>query len=144
MSLNTTYSADNVFAKIIRGELPSVKIFEDDDVLAFMDVFPQNDGHCLVIHKRATATNLLDMDPADLAIVTAAVQKLARAVVKGLEPDGVRIAQFNGSDAGQTVFHLHFHIIPAYKDVPLRGHGAGEPADTNKLEALAERIRGAL
>ena len=144
MSLQTTYDPDNIFAKIIRGDMPAVKVFETEDVLAFMDVFPQMEGHALVVHKKATATNLLDIAPDDLATLTAAVQKLAQAVIDGLKPDGVRIAQFNGSEAGQTVFHLHFHVIPAYEGQSLRGHGRGEPADAAVLEALAAKIRAAL
>jgi len=92
-----------------------VKLYETGDVLAFMDVFPQSEGHCLVIHKSATATNLFDVEKEDLATIMDAVQKVAHGVKNALNPDGIRIAQFNGAPAGQTVYHLHFHIIPVYE-----------------------------
>ncbi len=144
MSLETTYDADNIFAKIIRGEIPSVKLYENDKTLAFMDVFPQSEGHCLVIHKSATATNLFDINTDDLAALIAAVQKVASAVRDGLKPDGLRIIQFNGAPAGQTVYHLHFHIMPVYEGEALGRHGSGEPADPAALENIAAKIRAAL
>ncbi|WP_411818393.1 HIT family protein [Hyphococcus sp. DH-69] len=144
MSLNETYDNDNVFAKIIRGDLPSVKLFEDDKILSFMDVFPQSSGHCLVIHKQATATNLFDIDEKSLGEIMTATQKVARAVNDGLSPDGIRIVQFNGAPAGQTVFHLHFHIIPVYVDKTLGDHASGGPAPTDQLEELAQKIRAKL
>jgi histidine triad (HIT) family protein len=144
MSLEAQYDPDNIFAKIIRGDIPSVKLFETDAILAFMDVFPQSEGHCLVIHKQATATNLFDVDADVLASLTAAVQKLARAVKDGLTPDGIRIAQFNGAPAGQTVYHLHFHVIPVYEGRELGAHASGGPADTEGLEKIAAKIRAAL
>jgi histidine triad (HIT) family protein len=144
MSLEAQYDPDNIFAKIIRGDIPSVKLFETDAILSFMDVFPQSEGHCLVIHKQATATNLFDVDGDVLASLTAAVQKLARAVRDGLAPDGIRIAQFNGAPAGQTVYHLHFHIIPVYEARDLGAHASGGPAGTEALENVAAKIRAAL
>jgi len=144
MSLEETYDPGNIFAKIIHGDIPAVKVFEETDILAFMDVFPQSEGHCLVIHKRATATNLLDAEPGDLAALTGAVQKLARAVKAGLNPDGIRIAQFNGAGAGQTVYHLHFHIIPVYAGRRPGDHAGGKPADATALEQTAEKIRTGL
>ena len=144
MTLDQKYDPENIFVKIIRGDIPSVKLDESDDILAFMDVFPQSEGHCLVIHKRATATNLFDVDDDDLAVLIAAVRKLARAVKDGLKPDGIRIAQFNGALAGQTVYHLHFHIIPVYEGRELSRHAAGGPADTESLEKTAAKIRAAL
>ncbi len=144
MTLHATYDADNIFAKIIRGEMPSVKLYETDAVLAFMDVFPQSEGHCLAIHKTATAINLFDVDGESLAALIAAVQKVGAAVRDGLKPDGVRIAQFNGAPAGQTVYHLHFHIIPVYDGRALGGHAGGSPADAALLEKTAEKIRSAL
>lgn len=144
MSLETSYDAENIFAKIIRGELPCVKIYEDSELLAFMDVFPQSRGHCLVVHKKAKATNLLDIDNAALASLIGGVQKVANAVRKGLNPDGVRIAQFNGAPAGQTVFHLHFHIIPVFEGEALGAHASGGPKDAGELEPMAARIRAAL
>jgi len=138
------YHSDNIFAKLLRGEAPCVKIFEDDEVLAFMDIFPQTDGHCLVVPKRARAASLLDAPEGDLKTLIVGVQKLARAVESALAPDGLRIAQFNGAEAGQTVFHLHFHVIPVYAGKPMRAHAGGAPADTDKLKALAARIAAAL
>ena len=111
MSLDTAYDPDNIFARIIRGELPAISVYDDDDALAFMDIFPQTRGHTLVIPKKARATNFFDADVADLSVLIARVQHVARGVRKALKPDGVRLAQFNGAAAGQTVFHLHFHII---------------------------------
>ena len=144
MSLTTEYDADNIFSKIIQGEIPSVKIAENDNTLAFMDVFPQSDGHCLVIHKKATATNLLDIDDNDLAALVTEVKRVAAAVRDGLKPDGIRIAQFNGAPAGQTVFHLHFHIIPVYDGRSLGAHAGGAPADAALLEETAAKIRAAI
>src|SRR5690349_21093010 len=111
MSLDGTYDDQNIFAKIIRGEIPSVKIFEDDEVMAFMDAFPQAKGHCLVISKTSKARNLLDAEPKTLGRVIGATQKLARAVRAALNPDGITVMQFNGAPAGQTVYHLHVHVI---------------------------------
>lgn len=144
MSLDGTYDEANVFAKIIRGEIPSVKIHEDDEVLAFMDAFPQAKGHCLVISKTSRARNLLDVEPEVLSAVMATVQKLARAVRAALNPDGIVVTQFNGAPAGQTVFHLHFHIIPRWDGVPLGRHAGGGMADMDELKALAEQIRARL
>lgn len=143
MSLEGVYDDGNIFAKIVRGEMPSVKVYEDDQVLAFMDVFPQSRGHVLVISKTAKARNLLDVDPGTLAVLTVTTQTLARAVVRALKPDGVMISQFNGAPAGQTVFHLHFHIIPRWEAEPLGRHGAGM-ADVEELKGLAARISAAL
>ncbi len=145
MSLNETYDPDNIFAKIISGDIPSTKLYETDDILAFMDAFPQSEGHCLVIHKNQQATNLFDIEDSALGDLSAAVKKVAAAVKDSLEPDGLRIAQFNGAPAGQTVYHLHFHIIPVYEGRPLGRHGGdGGPADSDALEKLAEKIRAAL
>ncbi len=144
MMLDQSYDPENIFAKIICGEIPSVNLYESDSILAFMDVFPQSEGHCLVIHKQATATNLFDVDDDDLAALTAAVKKVAQAVRDGLAPDGIRIAQFNGAPAGQTVYHLHFHVIPVYEGRNLGAHASGGPADTEQLEKTATKIRAAL
>ena len=120
MSLDGDYDPDNIFAKIVRGEAPAAKVFEDHDTLAFMDVFPQGRGHVLVVHKRAHARNLLDVEPEPLQATILTVQRVARAVRFALKPDGVFVAQFNGQVAGQTVFHLHFHVIPRWDGVSLR------------------------
>ncbi|MEO1659231.1 MAG: HIT family protein [Pseudomonadota bacterium] len=143
MSLETTYDPDNIFAKIVRGEMPKVAVYEDETTLAFMDVFPQSEGHTLVIHKRAESTNLLDLPPEALAKVIATTQRVARAVVKALEPDGFRIVQFNGETAGQTVYHTHMHIIPMWTGRSLGRHGEGM-APTDELEATAAKIKNAL
>lgn len=144
MSLSGQYDDNNIFAKIIRGEIPAVKVYEDNAVLAFMDVFPQSKGHCLVISKTAKARNLLEIDPQALVAVMETVQRLAKAVTAALNPDGVVITQFNGAPAGQTVFHLHFHIIPRYEGVALAGHGHGNMADMAELKTLAAQISAAL
>ncbi|MGE5501420.1 MAG: HIT family protein [Ignavibacteriales bacterium] len=144
MSLDGTYDDQNVFAKIVRGEIPSVKIFEDDEVLAFMDAFPQAKGHCLVISKTSKARNLLDAEPKTLGRVIGATQKLARAVRAALNPDGIVVMQFNGAPAGQTVYHLHFHVIPRWEGVALGRHGGGEMADMGELRELAAQISAAL
>jgi histidine triad (HIT) family protein len=144
MSLTGAYDPANIFARIIAGEIPSVKVWEDDAVLAFMDVFPQSEGHVLVISKTSTARNLLEVEPEVLAVLTAAVQRTARAVTRALDPEGFAIMQFNGDASGQTVFHLHFHIIPRWSDRPLKGHGGGAMADADGLKALAARIAAAL
>ena len=116
MSLYGDYDSQNIFAKIIRGEMPCYKLYEDDDVLAFLDLFPQSFGHTLVIPKRAEARNLLEIDADSLSKLTLAVQKVARVLADELQPDGVQIAQFNGAPAGQTVFHIHMHVIPRFSE----------------------------
>jgi len=144
MSLSGQYDENNIFAKIIRGEIAAVKIYEDEAVLAFMDVFPQSKGHCLVISKTSKARNLLDIDVPALESVMVTVQQIAKALTSALNPDGVVITQFNGAPAGQTVFHLHVHIIPRYEGVALAGHGHGNMADMAELKALATQISAAL
>jgi histidine triad (HIT) family protein len=144
MSLDGAYDEGNIFAKIIRGEIPAAKVFEDDHGLAFMDAFPQARGHVLVVSKTSRARNLLDADPEVLARMMGDVQRVARAIVKALKPDGVVLTQFSGAAAGQTVFHLHFHLIPRWSDAPLRPHGAGGVADPAELAQLARSIAAAL
>jgi histidine triad (HIT) family protein len=140
MSLDGTYDDGNIFAKILRGEAPAARVFEDEHVFAFMDVFPQSKGHTLVIPKRSSARNLLDEEPQVLSNLILGVQRVARAVRAALQPDGLVITQFNGSTAGQTVFHLHFHIIPRWEGVALSRHAEGGMADPAELKALAEQI----
>lgn len=144
MSLHGAYDTDNIFAKILRGEIPSVKVWEDDHVLAFMDVFPQSEGHVLIIAKQSQARNLLEVDPQTLQRLTAALQRTAKAVEKALKPEGLAIMQFNGEAGGQTVFHLHFHIVPRWADRDLKGHGHAPMADAATLKALADRIAAEL
>ena len=139
MSLDGAYEDDNIFARIIGGQIPAARVLEDDDVLAFMDAFPQSRGHCLVISKTSRARNLLDAEAATLNRLMAAVQRLARAAVAALNPDGLVVTQFNGAPAGQSVFHLHFHVIPRWADQPLARHGGGM-ADPAELRALAAQI----
>ena len=138
----TAYDPDNIFAKIIRGEIPSHKVYEDDDVLVMMDIFPQSSGHTLVIPK-APSRNIFDADPAVLARTIGTVQRVANAVRTALDPDDIRIAQFNEAPAGQSVFHLHFHVIPAYEGIELGRHGQGK-ADDAELAAQARAIAAAL
>ena len=139
MSLDGTYDAGNIFAKILRGEAPAVRVYEDDHVLAFMDVFPQARGHTLVIPKGTSARNLLDAPAEVVGPLMLGVQRVARAVRAALKPDGLMISQFNGATAGQTVFHLHVHIIPRWEGVSLGRHGGGM-ADVEALKALAAQI----
>ncbi|SHM14616.1 HIT family protein [Phytopseudomonas punonensis] len=146
MSLYGDYDPQNIFAKIIRGEMSCYKLYEDDDVLAFLDLFPQSFGHTLVIPKRAKARNLLEIDADSLSKLTQAVQKVARVLADELQPDGVQIAQFNGAPAGQTVFHIHMHVIPRFADQGLQNHASGkaEPAELEKLQArLVKRFQNA-
>ena len=140
MSLDGTYDAGNIFAKILRGEMPAARVFEDEHVYAFMDVFPQARGHTLVIPKHSAARNLLDEEPAVLSPLILGVQRVARAVRAALNPDGLVITQFNGATAGQTVFHLHFHIIPRWEGVALGRHAGGGMADPAELKVLAQQI----
>lgn len=136
------YDRNNIFAKIIRGEITAFRVYEDSQILAFMDVMPQSDGHTLVLPK-AEAENIFDLDPQMAAAVIKGGQKIARAVRKAFAADGIMLVQYNGAVAGQTVFHFHLHIVPRYADVPLRGHGRAM-ADTAVLEKHAQRIRDAL
>ena len=144
MTLHDTYDPNNIFAKIMRGEMPSLKVYEDDVALAFMDVFPQSEGHTLVIPKQVQARNFLDMPSDYLGQYMLKVQKIARAVEAGLKPDGLLVTQFNGAPAGQTVFHLHFHIIPRWEAKPLGRHASGGMAKPEDLEPVAAKIRAEL
>ncbi|WP_293677767.1 HIT family protein [uncultured Phenylobacterium sp.] len=139
MSLDGTYDDGNIFAKILRGEAPAVRVFEDSHVLGFMDVFPQSKGHCLVIPKHSTARNFLEEAPEVIGPLMLGVQRIARATRAALNPDGLMITTFNGAASGQTVYHLHVHIIPRWEGVPLGRHGGGM-ADMEDLKALAELI----
>ena len=140
MSLDGTYDPDNIFAKIVRGQMPATKVYEDDETLAFMDVFPQARGHVLVIHKHATARNLMDIEAEPLRTLILTVQKVTRAMRAALQPDGIMVSQFNGAASGQTVYHLHFHIIPRTEGVPLGRHAGGAMADPKELAELAGAI----
>ena len=142
MPSQPSYDKNNVFARILRGEIPSVRVYEDDAVVAFMDVMPQAPGHTLVLPKTASR-NLLDADPATFAKLIPAVQKVARAVKTAFGADGITILQFNEGAAGQTVFHLHFHVIPRMEGVPLKPHSGGME-QPEVLAANAAKIRKAL
>jgi len=146
MSLDGTYDEGNPFALIVAGKIPSTKLYEDEHVLAFLDIQPQSNGHSLVISKWSKARNILEIEPEALAQVMAVVQKVAVATRKALNPDGLHVAQFNGAPAGQTVFHLHVHIVPRWEgQAPgFTAHGQGQFADADALSALADEIRAQL
>ncbi|QER39695.1 HIT family protein [Acinetobacter suaedae] len=135
------YDDQNIFARILRGELPAIKVYEDEQVLAFMDIMPQADGHTLVIPKTPAVT-LLDL-PADAAAYTIQiVQKVAQAMEKALDVQGIVLMQLNGAPAGQTVPHVHFHLIPS--SIHELGRHAAQMGDQEKIKSLAEKIKAAL
>lgn len=136
------YDDSNVFAKILRGDLPATKVYEDAETLAFMDIMPRCDGHTLVIPK-AAVRNVLDAPPAVLAACLATVQKISRAQIKGLDATGITISQYNESAGGQVVFHLHYHVMPRWDGVALGPH-TGKMGDKDRIAAVAEKIRNAL
>ena len=136
------YDTTNIFARLLRGEIPSYRVYEDEHTVAIMDVMPQGTGHTLVLPK-APSRNLLDADPETFAPLFATVQKVAAAVKKAFAADGVVVMQFNEPAAGQTVFHLHVHIIPRFDGVPLKPH-SNEMEKADVLKADAEKIRAAL
>jgi len=140
--MSAAYDPNNIFAKIIRGEIPCEKVYEDDEVLAFMDVMPQAEGHVLVIPKKG-GRNILDTAPEVLSALILRVQKLARAVKAGMGAEGITLNQFNEPAGGQSVYHIHFHVIPRWEGVPLRPH-SGKMADPAVLKGHAEKIRAAL
>ncbi|HYS45518.1 MAG TPA: HIT family protein [Rhizomicrobium sp.] len=136
------YDPNNIFAKILRGEMPCVKIYEDAKTLAFMDVMPEAEGHVLVVPKEP-AENILDLSPEGVAAMMATTQKLAKAVDKALEPDGILLKQYNRAAAGQSIFHVHVHIVPRWDGVPMAPHGK-VMVDAATLEPIAAKIRSAL
>ena len=144
MSLDGAYDPDNIIARIIRGDLPSAKVFETDRILAFMDAYPQTKGHCLVVHKASRARNLLDAEPEVLDELILTVQRIGRAVKSALKPDGIVVTQFNGEPAGQTIYHLHFHILPRYANQPVVRHASGGMCDMDELTRTAKLIASAL
>jgi histidine triad (HIT) family protein len=133
------YDSNNIFAKILRGEAPAVKVYENDYALAFMDVMPQAEGHTLVIPKDNTE-NIHDADPEILGATIQMVQHVAAGVKLAFAAPGIMIAQLNGVDAGQSVFHLHFHILPRFDGLEFKLH-AREMEDFGKLQAHADLIR---
>ena len=140
--MTSDYDSDNVFAKILRGEMPGHKVWDDDDTIAIMDIMPRADGHVLVLPK-APSRNILDIDPAHLARTMEAVQTISRAVMKAFGADGITIQQFNERAGGQVVFHTHVHVIPRFEGVSLKPH-TGKMEDQAVLSANAEKIRAAL
>lgn len=137
-----SYDDQNIFAKILRGELPAHRICEESETLAFMDIMPRSRGHLLVIPK-APSRNLLDIRPEDLCSVLRTAQRLARAAMTALGADGITLQQFSEPAGGQVVFHTHVHVIPRYDGIPLKPP-ASEMADDQTLKSDAEAIRKAL
>ena len=138
-----TADPDCIFCRIVAGEIPSFKLLEDDRVLSFMDINPANEGHCLVIPK-AHAPDLFAADDESLAAVAIACRRVAGAVRRTLDPPGISLAQANGPAAGQSVFHLHFHVIPRREDDELLFNWEMRPGDMDAIGRLAERIRARL
>ena len=136
------YDQDNIFARIIRGEIPCHRVYEDADTIAFMDIMPQSDGHTLVVPKTA-GEDIHSTSPESAAAAMRTAQRVARAVKKAFAPPGIMIAQLNGAAAGQSVFHLHIHVIPRYAGRDLGIHAAKQ-ADSALLAEHAARIRAAL
>ena len=137
-----SYDPNNIFAKILGENIPSVKVYEDAKTLAFMDVMPEAEGHVLVVPKEG-AENILDLSADGLVAMMATVQKVAKAVDKALAPDGILLKQYNRAAAGQSVFHVHFHIVPRWEGVPLAPHGK-VMVEAARLEPIAAKIRSAL
>ena len=135
------YDDQNIFAKILRGEIPAIKVYEDEKTLAFMDIMPQADGHTLVIPK-SPAITLLDLNPEDAAYTIQIVQKVARAIEKALDRKGIVLMQLSGEEAGQTVPHIHFHLIPS--SVHQLGKHASTMGDQDQIKALAEKIKASI
>jgi histidine triad (HIT) family protein len=137
-----TYDPNNIFAKIVRGEAPCFKVYEDDKTLAFMDIMPQAEGHTLVIAKEG-AESIFDVSAESAAALIKTTKKVAAAVKEVTHAPGIMLAQLNGAPAGQSVFHIHFHIIPRSGGIDLKLH-AREKADFEKLKALAAKIAAAI
>jgi len=139
MSLHGVYDPENVFAKILRGELPCHRVYEDDDTLAFLDLFPQAKGHTLIIPKRSQARNLLELEVDQIAPLFTCAKMLMSVIVEELAPVGVQLLQFNGGDGGQSVFHVHVHLIPRWPGQPLGLH-AQVPGNDGELADIARRL----
>ncbi|ASM72255.1 MULTISPECIES: HIT family protein [Roseobacteraceae] len=135
------YDDQNIFAKILRGEIPNVTVYEDDDTLCFMDIMPRTDGHCLVIPK-TPCRNLLDASPEQLAVCMKTLNKVANAAMKAFDADGITLQQFNEAAGGQEVFHLHFHILPRHEGVATRP--PGKMGDMDAIQAHAKAISNAI
>jgi histidine triad (HIT) family protein len=128
------YDQSNIFAKILRGEMPAYTVYEDDGALAFLDIMPRAPGHTLILPK-SPARNILDVDPEDLAHVAKVTQKVAKAAMMVFKADGVTVQQFNEPAGGQVVFHLHFHVIPRHDGVSMKPPAS----EKEKPEVLAEQ-----
>lgn len=139
MGLDGLYDRENIFAKMVRGEFNCHKVYEDEFVLSFMDAFPQARGHVLVVPK-VEARNILDIAPDELANLITRVQKIAIGMKKALNPDGISMFQFSGAAGGQSVFHLHFHLVPRVEGALLKGHGTFDSANPEELAELAKEI----
>ncbi len=137
-----TYDPNNIFAKILRKELPCVKLYEDEDVLSFLDIMPQVEGHTLVIPKEA-ACDILQLSTTSASRLIMATQRIARAIKSALNPPGIMLMQLNGVAAGQTVPHIHFHVLPRHAGIDMKLH-ARQMVDSKTLEPVAARIRAAL
>jgi len=140
--VSASYDPQNIFAKILRGEAPCVRVAEDEASLAFMDIMPRAEGHVLVIPK-TPARNLLDISAAELARFIPSVQTIARAVKAGMAAEGIVVQQFNELGGGQVVFHLHFHVLPRWTGVAIKPPG-GPVVPADQLEPHAAKIRAAL
>lgn len=136
------YDPGNIFAKILRGEIPCVKVHENDKTLAFMDVMPEAEGHVLVVPKEA-AENILDLSVEGMTAMMTTTQKIAMAIDTALKPDGILLKQYNRAPAGQSIFHVHFHIVPRWQGLGLAPHGK-VMVDAQILEPIAAKIRSAL
>lgn len=139
---SANYDPDNIFAKILKGDIPSHKVYEDDDAVCFMDAMPQSPGHCLVVPK-TPSRNLLDAAPATLSKLMPLVQRIARAAQKAFDADGITIQQFNEAAGGQTVYHLHIHVIPRFEGAPMGRH-SDAMENPGVLETHAEKLKAAL
>ncbi|MBZ0217813.1 MAG: HIT family protein [Fimbriimonadaceae bacterium] len=140
--MTEAYDPENIFAKIIKGEIPSQKVYEDENTYAFLDIMPRADGHTLIIPKNG-ARNILDIQPNDLAAVIETVRKISLGAMTALGADGITVQQFNEAAGGQIVYHLHFHVIPRWEGVKMRPP-ASEMAENEVLAANAEKLRAAL
>ena len=136
-----SYDTDNIFAKILRGEIPAFKVYEDDNTLCFMDIMPRVPGHCLVIPK-SPCVNILDATPEQLNACMATVNKVANAAMKALKADGITLQQFSEAAGGQEVFHLHFHILPRHEGQKVGPHGV--MGDMDEIKAISEKLAAAL
>ena len=137
-----SYDSENIFAKILRGEMPCHKVYENESTVVFMDIMPMSDGHVLVVPK-FPAENIFDLNEEYLKEVIATTKLLSHAMKRAVAPSGLIVKQFNGPDAGQTVFHYHMHIIPVYNGAPNKNHGY-EMEKPEKLESIAQKIAAEL